>query len=138
MWQVRSYITNEPAQLGLIPRANLSICPQGGLVRISGTFLHTASATGRLATEAPNLQCIPRPRSFQVQDTATPADGGPKGMHAHAANLRWAHKSCAAVSSTVLECSAKMCATFTVHSKTVCSLHVGPLLGTCRSPVCLP
>ena len=62
---------------------------QGELVRISATFLQTACATGRLATEAPNLQCMPRPRAFQVFDTHTPASGGPRGLHEHHANLRY-------------------------------------------------
>ncbi|KAK9836945.1 hypothetical protein WJX81_001769 [Elliptochloris bilobata] len=61
---------------------------QGELVRISATILQSTSATGRLATEAPNLQCIPRPRAFQVYDSHTPAGGGPKGLHEHNANLR--------------------------------------------------
>ena len=61
---------------------------QGELVRISATFLQTACATGRLATEAPNLQCMPRPRAFQVYDTHTPASGGPRGLHEYHANLR--------------------------------------------------
>ncbi len=57
-------------------------------MRISCAFLQTASATGRLATEAPNLQCMPRARDFLVPDTQTPSDGGPRRLHTHSANLR--------------------------------------------------
>jgi DNA polymerase theta len=64
---------------------------QGGhLVRIRGSFCQTATATGRLAMEDPNLQTVPKPRRFNVRATQTQVSAGGTTSHRreHEANIR--------------------------------------------------
>ena len=61
------------------------------LVRLRGSFCQTASATGRLAMEEPNLQTVPKPRAFSVAATQsqTPPPEQPVPRRTHEANIRW-------------------------------------------------
>lgn len=54
--------------------------------RISGSILQTASATGRLAMDEPNLQCAPKARDFLVPATQVPE--GAAHYRKHRANAR--------------------------------------------------
>ena len=61
------------------------------LVRIRGRFCQTATATGRLSMEDPNLQTAPKTRQFNVAETqAQISDGGTarRGRRSHEANIR--------------------------------------------------
>eukprot|EP00241_Pyramimonas_parkeae_P006735 CAMPEP_0114260642 /NCGR_PEP_ID=MMETSP0058-20121206/20615_1 /TAXON_ID=36894 /ORGANISM="Pyramimonas parkeae, CCMP726" /LENGTH=322 /DNA_ID=CAMNT_0001375929 /DNA_START=9 /DNA_END=977 /DNA_ORIENTATION=- len=40
--------------------------------RVSGSILHTAVETGRLAMEEPNLQCVPKPVAYLMPELNTP------------------------------------------------------------------
>lgn len=61
------------------------------LVRLRGSFCQTASATGRLAMEEPNLQTVPKPRTFSVAATQahTPPPGQPPERRDQEAKIRW-------------------------------------------------
>lgn len=61
------------------------------LRRLRTRYNQTMTASGRLAMDELNLQCMPRPRRFSVPATqaATPADWGTVEHREHVANLRW-------------------------------------------------
>ena len=52
------------------------------LLRITASWLQTNSDTGRISVENPNLQCVPKPRSFTVPTTQL------DGSRVFEANLR--------------------------------------------------
>ncbi len=60
-------------------------------MRIRGSFCQTATATGRLSMEDPNLQTAPKTRKFNVAETqAQISEGGTTrhGRRNHEANIR--------------------------------------------------
>ena len=60
-------------------------------MRIRGSFCQTATATGRLSMEDPNLQTAPKTRKFNVAKTqAQISEGGTTrhGRRNHEANIR--------------------------------------------------
>lgn len=59
-------------------------------MRIRGAFCQTATATGRLGMEDPNLQTVPKPRQFNVKATQTQVSEGGTATHRrdHDANIR--------------------------------------------------
>ncbi|DBA82952.1 TPA: hypothetical protein ACH3X1_006731 [Trebouxia sp. C0004] len=69
-----------------------SVGPQGPvanqLTRISGSFLQTASATGRLAMDEPNLQCAPKAKDFLVPMTQMPGSSSKDAHRIHTCNIR--------------------------------------------------
>ena len=66
--------------------------PQGShLARIRGSFCQTATATGRLSMEDPNLQTAPKTRQFDVAETQAQISEGGTARHRrrnHEANIR--------------------------------------------------
>ena len=60
-------------------------------MRIRGSFCQTATATGRLSMEDPNLQTAPKTRQFNVAETQAQISGGGTARHGrrcHEANIR--------------------------------------------------
>ena len=54
------------------------------LLRITASWLQTNSDTGRVSVENPNMQCVPKPRTFTVPTTQL------DGSRIFEANLRYA------------------------------------------------